>query len=256
MINKTIILLFLTICFFTISHVEAQNESAAPEGWQDSLSIGVGFEWMKGYSDYSIYNYSFEYSTIFENQWNLTYNLEGRYGETDKKLSHSNHMMGLNIERIFFDGFFSLMNSDEMETDPIQNIYFRIVAGFGPKITFLREWWINFYVYSLPAVDHTRIDDTLERETYYRLKNNATLIISFTQEFANSITFEFNHLPRIDNFDDYRSDGSVTLRLSIIENLSLENTYKVEYVSHPLESEDSEIEKTNYSNTMSVILSY
>jgi len=231
----------------------ADEDDAA--GWADSVSVGFGLEWLKGNTEMLCYNYSLAYTAAFPEEWDLSLNLEGRYGETDNELSQANNKMALAVERILFRGNFSLYYNGDIEEDRFQNIYTRINSGIGIKLNFSPAWWVAFAASSVPVVDYTRTFDTMESEALWRLRSKASLLFKFDQETENNLKFEFIHQPDMKDFGDYRYEFNAALNLSVMGKLSFQNAFKMEHVSRPLGSEYIEVQKKNYSVTSSLTLS-
>ncbi len=254
MIKKTIIIILSILCFSYGLHAQDFDEELM--GWQDTFTLEGGLNWQKGTTDQLLYTYTFDYNTIYENEWDMALAIAGNYGKTNDSLSENDHRLSINIMRLLFNARFAILYYGSIETDTMQNIYTRSITGLGPRLWLLKNRYVHFSIYSYPIIEHTRTRDLLESEILYREKNNANMTFFINEEHSNSLAFDYLYIPNLKETSDYRSEFSVILTLAIESNLSISNTYKIEYTSNPLESEFTEVEKKNYSNILSVSISF
>jgi hypothetical protein len=254
MINKTIIII-LFILFFSYG-LYAQDSDDEIMGWQDEFTLEGGLNWQKGTTKQLLFTYNLDYNTIYENEWDTALVISGNYGKTDNTLSENDHTLSINIMRLLFSARFAILYYGSIETDTIQNIYTRSTTGIGPRVWLLKNRYVHFSLYTFPIIEHTRTRDLLESEVLYREKNNANMIFFIDEDHSNSLALDYLYVPNLEDTSDYRTEFSVILTLAVESNLSISNTYKIEYTSKPLESELTEVEKKNYRNILSVTISF
>ncbi len=255
MIKKTIICIFFLL--FLSPSLPAQEEFEDNfTGWQDTFTLEGGLNWQKGTTRQLLYTYNFDYNTIYEGEWDMALVINGNYGKTDDRLTENNHAMSINIMRLLFSARFGILYFGSFETDSIQNIYTRSSTGIGPKVWLLKNRYVHFSLYSFPILEHTRTRDLLKSEVQYREKNNANITFFIDEDHLNFLAFDYLYIPNLEDKSDYRTEYSVKLTLAVATYLSISNIYKVEYTSKPLETEYTEIEKKNYSNILTISISF
>jgi hypothetical protein len=254
MLKKTIIIILFIFCFSY--GLYAQDYEDEMMGWQDTFTLEGGLNWQKGTIRQLLYTYNFDYNTLYEDEWDMALVIVGNYGKTDDTLTENDHSLSINIMRLLFNARFAILYHGSIETDTIQNIYTRSSTGIGPKVWLLKNRYVHFSLYTFPIIEHTRTKDLLESEILYREKNNANMTFFIDEDALNTLEFDYLYIPNLKERSDYRTEFTIKLTVSIQSNLSIINTYKIEYASKPLESEYTEVEKKNYSNILSVSISF
>jgi len=251
--KKFFILNILFIIALVLCNIDELNAADGDdEGWRDNVFISAGLEWYKGTTNLINYYYSFSYIASLKDQWDVDYGIEGNYAETEGEKSINEHIMKLTFDRWFLGGNIAVDYLGSIETNQIQNIYSREVVGVGPKFRPLHLWWIEFYLLTLPILDHTRTYDLLESEIIYRQQNEAGLTIFFSEDESKSLVVKYAYIPNLQDYKDYRTELSSVLTLNIIDIFYILITFKQTYVSQPYETEEFDVKKTNYSTIVSL----